>query len=164
MESWIHQNWNQMLLKEISHHPALQCCCGQTEKPDLWQWKRAGNSYLTILFEVFYLMSDGMTWCSSGGWIENTINWIRVQLSLACSPQTCSCYSCGVESLLLILTMIPMPDDLSHVNISPMSGPEDAPNGVVTVVMNSTVRVSWNPVQKIQGWLLGYKVPVYNSS
>ncbi|KAM6925450.1 neural cell adhesion molecule L1.1 [Xenentodon cancila] len=38
--------------------------------------------------------------------------------------------------------------------------PGDAPSGVSTVVMNSTVRVSWNHIQNVRGRLLGYKIYV----
>lgn len=41
-----------------------------------------------------------------------------------------------------------------------LSEPDDAPTGVETTVMNSTVRVKWNEAQSIRGRLLGYKVPV----
>uniref|UniRef100_A0A671YQ68 Neural cell adhesion molecule L1 n=1 Tax=Sparus aurata TaxID=8175 RepID=A0A671YQ68_SPAAU len=38
--------------------------------------------------------------------------------------------------------------------------PEEAPTGVHTTVMNSTVRVNWNEAQNVRGQLLGYKVPL----
>lgn len=39
-----------------------------------------------------------------------------------------------------------------------LSVPEEAPAGVITTVMNSTVRVKWNEAQNVRGLLLGYKV------
>lgn len=42
----------------------------------------------------------------------------------------------------------------------PLSEPEEAPTGVHTTVMNSTVRVNWNEAQNVRGQLLGYKVPL----
>ncbi|XP_041801326.1 neural cell adhesion molecule L1-like [Chelmon rostratus] len=36
--------------------------------------------------------------------------------------------------------------------------PEEAPTGVETNVMNSTVRVTWNEAQNVRGLLLGYKI------
>ncbi|XP_070696233.1 neural cell adhesion molecule L1.1-like isoform X2 [Pempheris klunzingeri] len=36
--------------------------------------------------------------------------------------------------------------------------PEEAPTGVDTTVMNSTVRVKWNEAQNVRGLLLGYKI------
>ncbi|XP_047445758.1 neural cell adhesion molecule L1-like isoform X2 [Mugil cephalus] len=36
--------------------------------------------------------------------------------------------------------------------------PEEAPTGVSTTVMNSTVIVRWNEAQKVRGLLLGYKI------
>lgn len=41
----------------------------------------------------------------------------------------------------------------------PPSEPEEAPTGVHTTVMNSTIRVKWNEAQNVRGQLLGYKVP-----
>ncbi|XP_029362749.1 neural cell adhesion molecule L1.1-like isoform X2 [Echeneis naucrates] len=38
--------------------------------------------------------------------------------------------------------------------------PEDAPTGVSSLVMNSTVRVTWNEVHNVRGLLLGYKIHV----
>lgn len=40
-----------------------------------------------------------------------------------------------------------------------LSEPEEAPTGVSSTVMNSTIRVRWNKAQKVRGRLLGYKVP-----
>ncbi|CAG6021967.1 unnamed protein product, partial [Menidia menidia] len=36
--------------------------------------------------------------------------------------------------------------------------PEEAPHGISTTVLNSTVIVTWNPAQRVQGLLLGYKI------
>ncbi|XP_047234481.1 neural cell adhesion molecule L1.1-like isoform X4 [Girardinichthys multiradiatus] len=36
--------------------------------------------------------------------------------------------------------------------------PEEAPTGVSTTVMNSTVRVTWNQVRNVRGHLLGYRI------
>lgn len=36
--------------------------------------------------------------------------------------------------------------------------PEEAPTGVTTTVMNSTVRVQWNEAQNVRGLLLGYRI------
>ncbi|XP_070766499.1 neural cell adhesion molecule L1.1-like [Enoplosus armatus] len=36
--------------------------------------------------------------------------------------------------------------------------PEEAPTGVATTVMNSTVRVKWKEAQNVRGLLLGYKI------
>uniref|UniRef100_A0A7N6B015 Neural cell adhesion molecule L1 n=1 Tax=Anabas testudineus TaxID=64144 RepID=A0A7N6B015_ANATE len=36
--------------------------------------------------------------------------------------------------------------------------PEEAPTGVDTIVMNTTVRVRWNEAQNVRGLLLGYKI------
>ncbi|XP_076022199.1 neural cell adhesion molecule L1.1-like [Genypterus blacodes] len=36
--------------------------------------------------------------------------------------------------------------------------PLDGPGGVTVTVMNSTVKVSWNEAQRVQGMLLGYKI------
>ncbi|KAM8755112.1 neural cell adhesion molecule L1.1-like isoform 2-T2 [Acanthopagrus schlegelii] len=36
--------------------------------------------------------------------------------------------------------------------------PEEAPTGVHTTVMNSTIRVKWNEAQNVRGRLLGYKI------
>ncbi|XP_051282266.1 neural cell adhesion molecule L1.1 isoform X2 [Dicentrarchus labrax] len=36
--------------------------------------------------------------------------------------------------------------------------PEEAPTGVATIVMNSTVRVKWNAAQNVRGLLKGYKL------
>lgn len=41
--------------------------------------------------------------------------------------------------------------------VSPLE-PAEAPTGVQTTVMNSTVQVRWNEAQNIRGLLLGYKV------
>nr|XP_046252346.1 neural cell adhesion molecule L1.1-like isoform X3 [Scatophagus argus] len=38
--------------------------------------------------------------------------------------------------------------------------PEEAPTGVETTVMNSTVRVKWNEAQNVRGLLLGYKIHI----
>lgn len=38
--------------------------------------------------------------------------------------------------------------------------PEEAPTGLSTVVMNTTVRVQWNPAQNVRGLLQGYKIYV----
>lgn len=39
-----------------------------------------------------------------------------------------------------------------------LSEPAEAPTGVTTTVMNSTVRVKWNEAQNVRGLLQGYKV------
>lgn len=39
-----------------------------------------------------------------------------------------------------------------------LSEPEEAPTGVSTTVMNSTVRVSWKEAERVRGRLLGYRV------
>lgn len=39
-----------------------------------------------------------------------------------------------------------------------LSEPEEAPTGVSTTVMNSTIRVSWNKAKRVRGLLLGYRV------
>ncbi|XP_037629580.1 neural cell adhesion molecule L1.1-like isoform X2 [Sebastes umbrosus] len=38
--------------------------------------------------------------------------------------------------------------------------PDDAPTGVTTTVMNSTIRVKWNEAQNVRGLLLGYKIHI----
>uniref|UniRef100_A0A8D3B140 Neural cell adhesion molecule L1 n=1 Tax=Scophthalmus maximus TaxID=52904 RepID=A0A8D3B140_SCOMX len=52
------------------------------------------------------------------------------------------------------------PDPEPEIGHSGEEKPDDAPTGVETTVMNSTVRVKWNEAQSIRGRLLGYKVPV----
>lgn len=48
---------------------------------------------------------------------------------------------------------------ISYVHASLLlSEPEEAPTGVSTAVMNSTIRVSWNKAQRVRGRLLGYRV------
>lgn len=44
-----------------------------------------------------------------------------------------------------------------HDFVSPLE-PAEAPTGVKTTVMNSTVQVKWIEAQNIRGLLLGYKV------
>ncbi|XP_068566599.1 neural cell adhesion molecule L1.1-like isoform X2 [Cebidichthys violaceus] len=41
--------------------------------------------------------------------------------------------------------------------------PEEAPTGVSTTVMNSTIRVQWNEAQKVRGLLQGYKIYIRRS-
>lgn len=57
-----------------------------------------------------------------------------------------------VTCLFLLQQALPLSVSLSE--------PEEAPTGVATTVMNSTVRVKWNEAQNVRGLLLGYKVPV----
>ncbi|KAM8862809.1 neural cell adhesion molecule L1.1 isoform 2-T2 [Spinachia spinachia] len=52
----------------------------------------------------------------------------------------------------------PAPD--SEVGHSGEEEPEEAPSGVSTSVVNSTVRVQWNEAQNVRGFLLGYKIYV----
>lgn len=57
----------------------------------------------------------------------------------------------------------------NFLSLSPSSSlsltePEEAPTGITTTVMNSTVRVKWNEAQNVRGLLLGYKVPVITTT
>ncbi|XP_047187027.1 neural cell adhesion molecule L1.1-like isoform X2 [Scophthalmus maximus] len=52
------------------------------------------------------------------------------------------------------------PDPEPEIGHSGEEKPDDAPTGVETTVMNSTVRVKWNEAQSIRGRLLGYKIYV----
>ena len=45
-----------------------------------------------------------------------------------------------------------------------LTAPEEAPTGITTTVMNSTIRVKWNEAQNVRGLLLGYKVPVITTT
>uniref|UniRef100_A0A3B4FEH7 Neural cell adhesion molecule L1.1-like n=1 Tax=Pundamilia nyererei TaxID=303518 RepID=A0A3B4FEH7_9CICH len=50
------------------------------------------------------------------------------------------------------------PEPKSRNGHSGEDKPEEAPTGVSTTVLNSTIRVSWNKAQRVRGWLLGYRV------
>uniref|UniRef100_A0A3P8UED9 Neural cell adhesion molecule L1.1 n=1 Tax=Cynoglossus semilaevis TaxID=244447 RepID=A0A3P8UED9_CYNSE len=50
------------------------------------------------------------------------------------------------------------PDPIVDIGHSGEDKPEEAPEGVHTTVMNSTVRVKWNEAQNVRGKLLGYKI------
>uniref|UniRef100_A0A3P8PDA1 Neural cell adhesion molecule L1 n=1 Tax=Astatotilapia calliptera TaxID=8154 RepID=A0A3P8PDA1_ASTCA len=50
------------------------------------------------------------------------------------------------------------PEPKSESGHSGEDKPEEAPTGVSTTVMNSTIRVSWNEAQRVRGLLLGYRV------
>uniref|UniRef100_I3KBX0 Neural cell adhesion molecule L1 n=1 Tax=Oreochromis niloticus TaxID=8128 RepID=I3KBX0_ORENI len=50
------------------------------------------------------------------------------------------------------------PDPEPEIGHSGEDKPEEAPTGVSTTVMNSTVRVSWKEAERVRGRLLGYRV------
>ncbi|XP_004567617.2 neural cell adhesion molecule L1.1 isoform X2 [Maylandia zebra] len=50
------------------------------------------------------------------------------------------------------------PEPKSESGHSGEDKPEEAPTGVSTTVMNSTIRVSWNEAQRVRGLLLGYRI------
>ncbi|XP_041860728.1 neural cell adhesion molecule L1.1-like isoform X2 [Melanotaenia boesemani] len=50
------------------------------------------------------------------------------------------------------------PDPIPTVGHSGEDEPEEAPSGVSSTVMNTTVTVTWNQAQKVRGLLLGYKI------
>ncbi|XP_045912589.1 neural cell adhesion molecule L1.1-like isoform X1 [Micropterus dolomieu] len=50
------------------------------------------------------------------------------------------------------------PEPEPEIGYSGEDKPEEAPTGVTTTVMNSTVRVKWNEAQNVRGLLLGYKL------
>ncbi|XP_028264992.1 neural cell adhesion molecule L1.1-like isoform X2 [Parambassis ranga] len=50
------------------------------------------------------------------------------------------------------------PDAEPEIGHSGEDKPKEAPTGVSSIVMNSTVRVRWNEAQDVRGLLLGYKI------
>lgn len=52
----------------------------------------------------------------------------------------------------------PGPETEPVIGHSGEDDPEEAPTGVSTTVMNSTVRVEWNEAQNVRGQLQGYKI------
>ncbi|XP_068601882.1 neural cell adhesion molecule L1.1-like [Brachionichthys hirsutus] len=50
------------------------------------------------------------------------------------------------------------PSPETEIGHSGEDTPEEAPTGISTVVMNSTIKVKWNEAQNVRGLLLGYRI------